>query len=288
MFESLKAELREWRLTLGFNRVANPCAPVYDPALWNDAGELWQQDALIDLLTRHPEIENPLRHYFQNPVFSNRYYFCQSSGRPLIGFLNLLNYILKNKDEIDRIFGDMPSEAVSRFKMDFCETLPYVQLRTNCYAHAVNYRAEEEEFPGAKLQPGGLSGAPITFRTDSEGHYYEDVLSGIVRDGAKLYSGKKSHPPAREGFYRIDLLVYYEKAADEPLTDFHVIRENADGSPSHKVGHRPSGKLPGFPEILRYRPGPGTYFRKASLYVPEGGLTRQAPAPPVKPQHFSP
>lgn len=257
-----------------FNQAVNPFAPVYNPAIWGDAGENWQKAAFIALLNRHPAINICLKRLLQSNIF-DRQCFDPASGSPNIEILNALYHILTATDQSIQALSKATGAAFLRFKDDYRKTLPHIQLRTNCYAHAVNYQADGE-LPGVRLQPGDLSGKPFTIRTDSEDHYFKDLVDGITRDGGKLFFGN-TLPPLREGFYRASLLISY-KTPD--LRDFHCTRENRDGTISHKPGHTPSDIMPNFPRRLPSPCLPAPYIHTAFFYIPEGGLTKRTPAAP--------
>lgn len=134
-------------LRSAFNAEANPYAPPYDPAFWNDPegcpGDSFQHfvesyEDIIDVLSnRHPDRLGDER------------------SIEISKLLDVLKvYLMLNPRTFSEITG-LSMERISSLRTAYQETFGHVQWRTNCYAHAVNFPGTGR-LPGFRLVPGGL------------------------------------------------------------------------------------------------------------------------------------
>jgi hypothetical protein len=103
-----------------------------------------------------------------------------------------------------------------------------IQGSTNCYAYALNMR---EGFPpGHKLQPGELSGNPLSSLADvTVPKIIELTIADARMEGYPFYPVSRN-TTCGVGTYKVALVV-------DPNRDYHWYRQNPDGSWSHKRGH---------------------------------------------------
>jgi len=103
-----------------------------------------------------------------------------------------------------------------------------IQYSTNCYAYMLDRRVGFPE--GHKLQPGELSGTPVSSAADvSVDRIIELVLADAeVSNFSFKEAGAADTCPI--GSYKVALVV-------DPGVDYHWYRQDPDGSWSHKPGH---------------------------------------------------
>lgn len=238
-------------LTQNFNARSNG-APAYDPKPWNDASD----DKISTFYDGHQDQLGKI---------------AAKEGRLYIWPLSQILY--KNTDaQLHAKYGLTLAEA-KEFRAAFTTMAGGMQLSNNCYSYALNHPGNP---PGWKLSPGEKAGLGIARKDEFD----PKDLTRLVKADGLLPAGQE--PVAKKGYYLVAMFVI-------PGDDFHFVRQNEDGSWSHK---------PGDEEVtnMDFKGRPITDPRKASMddyqfvsyfYVPEGGLKFNHPMhqPPAKTKH---
>lgn len=137
-----------------------------------------------------------------------------------------------------------------------------LQKNANCYAFAMGYKDKNSHFP----QPGfyGIPNMPLFHGLDRE-FTCSNYLSRLLLDNPHIYPvcHKKK---CKKGYYKIFFTV-------APNRDYHLYRQNEDGTYSHKPGSTPakmtdsSNRIIKNPQTADRFSGPDDYeFLQPSLY----------------------
>lgn len=103
-----------------------------------------------------------------------------------------------------------------------------VQYSTNCYAYALDRRLGFAE--GHKLQPGELSGNPLSSAADVDVDRIKELVLADAAAADFTFEEIAVKETCPSGTYKVALVV-------DPGVDYHWYRQNPDGSWSHKPGH---------------------------------------------------
>lgn len=226
-------------------------APAYEPNAWNDAPDERVEKFYSthqDQLAKVAKIE----------------------GRLYIWPLAQVLY--KNTDQqMHAKYGLTLAEA-KEFRAAFDVMTAGRQLRNNCYSYAINH---PDNPPGWKLSPGEKAGLGIA----KDDKFRPKTLTHLVEADGLLPAGQD--PVAKKGYYLVAMFVI-------PGDDFHFVRQNNDGTWSHKPGDEEVTNLD-FKDKRITDPKTanlGDYKFVSYFYVPEGGLKFIHPMhlPPAKPK----
>jgi hypothetical protein len=100
-----------------------------------------------------------------------------------------------------------------------------VQNSTNCCAYALDRRLGFN--PGDKLQPGELSGTPLSSRSDIEVSKIIELVDADAAAEGLIFESASADETCPKGTYKVALGV-------DPKIDYHWYRQNSDGKWSHK------------------------------------------------------
>lgn len=103
-----------------------------------------------------------------------------------------------------------------------------VQYSTNCYAYALDRRLGFSR--GDKLQPGELSGQPLSSSSDIEVSRIIELVEADAAAEGFVFESVSADEICSNGTYKVALVV-------DPKIDYHWYRQNSDGKWSHKPGH---------------------------------------------------
>lgn len=103
-----------------------------------------------------------------------------------------------------------------------------VQYSTNCYAYALNMQTGFSR--GDKLQPGELSGEPLSSSSDIVASRIIELVEADAEAEGFLFENVGAGDECPEDTYKVALVV-------DPQIDYHWYRQNSDGKWSHKPGH---------------------------------------------------
>jgi hypothetical protein len=103
-----------------------------------------------------------------------------------------------------------------------------VQYSTNCYAYALDRHSGFEL--GHKLQPGELSGEPLSTAADVDAGRIQELVEADAEAAGFTFEESTATATCPSGTYKVALVV-------DPGVDYHWYRQNPDGTWSHKPGH---------------------------------------------------
>ena len=199
-----------------FAQRANPWAPKYEPALWNDAS----QTAFEMNMKRYEEHLNRI-----GAVLGDKL------DRPH----KMATLMRHFDDQLLQRLTDAPLPELGVMRKNFMRLLNSTCMSTNCYAYALNIRHGFK--PGDLLTPGSRHAVGGECSVPMNGYNLTVLFDGLAKDGIQTFAGDPNRdlPPA--GFYLVALLVRMAENNPDALRDFHFIRYDRDGGCSHKPGH---------------------------------------------------
>jgi hypothetical protein len=103
-----------------------------------------------------------------------------------------------------------------------------IQFSTNCYAYMLDRRVGFPE--GHKLQPGELSGAPLSSAAEVTADRITELVLADAQAVNFSFEAVDATATCPSGTYKVALVV-------DPGVDYHWYRQNPDGTWSHKPGH---------------------------------------------------
>lgn len=261
-------------------------APPYDPLLWN--GRVSDQDLLafrdlhMSVLERIHAVERDL------PVSEAKGHLTVNPDGAVSSSVALFNKLVEeglNNKEIATKFGLSETEVADfrRPALDFYLGQGFKRY-ANCYTYAMNDPDRYSflgDAPGERVAGTPRDNAKLRedmARVEAEEDYdgfKKNLLLLVESDGA-IIGGPSADPI--DGYYRV--AVYTSpphkgrKSESDPWSDYHFVRENDDGTWSHKPGSGSatnidkSGELMTDPKTANI----GNYEFVTFVYVPEGGL----------------
>lgn len=134
--------------------------------------------------------------------------------------------------------SDLGQLPISGFEVEFDPNLwndgGLVQFSTNCYAYALNQPFGHPA--GHKLQPGELSGSPLSSASDVDVTRIIELTRADAQFAGFTFSEVEPETPCGSGTYKVALVV-------DPAVDYHWYRQNPDGTWSGKSGHTEATNL---------------------------------------------
>lgn len=289
--------------------VPNPSAPAYEPELWNSRVTdrmrsdfmASHRDALLNVLASFV-VSAPL-----------------PSMRPDLDGMSdedkdiKIKTALERFDDKDKLFRDdrklaqyfsLKPEDIPQARQAFAnmrDAYGY-QDYANCYSYAMDdmkglsswYKTMGGDRPGTRA--GGVAGAvdhsDLMIAAQNKGDYEtykRELMAGVIADGAT-----DAGPDAarRDGLYRVAVYGLPPDPSrplkdDDPQMNMHFLRENRDGTWSHKpsADHPVTDRDDLGQAIMDPKTAQlGRYEFIGFVYVPEGGLNVGHPgAPRTKP-----
>jgi hypothetical protein len=234
-----------------------PQAPAYDPGIWNDSSD----DRIDKFYAAHQKELGKIVAVEKEKMY----------------IWPLAQVLYKYDDaQMHRRYGLTLAEA-KEFRQAFADMTDGRQLRNNCYSYAISH---PDNPPGWKLSPGEKAGLGIA----KEGKFDAKDLTRLVEADGLLSAGQ--NPVPKQGYYLVAMFVI-------PQDDFHFVRQDNDGTWSHKPGDEEVTNLDfdGKPITDPRHAALGQYQFVSYFYVPEGGLKFQHPDHPpakAKPRHPAP
>lgn len=261
------------------SKTFNKSAPAYEPELWNNQVSKKQ---MADFIDRHrPVIMQILA---ADQVDKNLFDLSpETRADQAIKLFNSKVERLGSDERVADAFG-LSVADVQKFKPEAKEIYlaEGFQKFSNCYSYAMNDRdrySNNGDNPGERAS--GIPDAPNyrqlaseTEKTHDYKKYKELLIKGVEADGA-IIAGKDAGQ--MDGHYRVAVYAMPpQKMAkgDNGWTDMHFVRENQDGTWSHKPGSLDvtdkdaSGKTITNPKTANL----GGYEFLTYVYVPQGGL----------------
>lgn len=111
------------------------------------------------------------------------------------------------------------------------------QRYNNCYTYALGYYVNPvtgQRFNGKGVNPGGLSGNPITMNDLSNPSTFKTKVEAAMQRDCNYYGGDfaeiTSSTQPRQGYYKVALVL-------DPGNDYHWYRQLSDGKYGHKPGN---------------------------------------------------
>lgn len=195
---------------------ANPWAPKFEPALWNDVS----QTAYDIQVKRYEPHLAKLRTALADPL-----------DRPH----KLAVLLARYNDDLLQMLTKAPAHEITVMRRNFMHLLDSTCMSTNCYAYMLdkrqNFKPGDLLTPGYRHAIGGDCSAPLA------GRNLAALFAGLAQDGIEIFSGDPNRDRAPDGYYLGALLVRMADNNPEHLKDFHFIRYDRDGRCSHKLGH---------------------------------------------------
>lgn len=271
-----------------------PSAPEYEPEKWNsqvtesDVEQFYEQNGdIVRRLYADKRNDIPpgqLERIFQSPGDRNMV----TLTAPVL-LAEALERHHNDSQKVSEIIGVPSAEfpaILERFNT-FYQKQGY-QDYANCYTYAMNdndgiYSPDKSlqgDQPGERVKGSGHLAVDDVRRAYPDGNYeaYKRALmQDILADGA-LPGGMDAE--RKEGFYRVGVYALPTERLSEGdringgTTDMHFVRENRDGTWSHKPGRQgvtdrdSNGQQITDPKTARI----GDYDFLGFVYVPEGGL----------------
>ena len=180
-----------------------------------------------------------------------------------------------------------------RTRFDQLAELQGYQAYANCYTYAMNdidgIKSPDKNLhgddPGRRALRSGDLSSEIADKNQDYESYKKALLDDVISDGSQR-GGMDAKP--KEGHYRV--AVYSKPPENVPqgdrdngaFTDMHFVRENKDGTWSHKPGREAvtDKDVDGKPIIDPKTANVGGYDFLGYVYVPEGGLDVGRPGEP--------
>jgi hypothetical protein len=265
-------------------------APVYEPQAWNDVS----YGQLGDFYTKHDKaveriIERSYARLHKDPAIA----FRRNAHTPPEKAFNVIvighTYIRQNPSAtLPELAGAMARE----YELPYIETLSIaVQARdlykprgyqqtNNCYAYAVNDRdksfdaADFQGNPGDRTMGTEKARHVDPYKAKNFAAFVQQTIEGNISDGM-IFTGKRME--TRAGFYRTALYarpIAHDVHDPVEAMDYHYIRQNRDGTWSHKFGALfvtdldYGGKIITDPKAASM----GAYKFIGYFLVPKGGL----------------
>ncbi len=160
------------------------------------------------------------------------------------------------------------------------------QQTNNCLAYSVNDRARSFDPKDYQGHPGSRTLGDAAWKVDNfKAKNYDafvaQTIRGNIADGM-IFTGDKMS--SREGYYRVALYVRpIDKDVTDPMEamDYHYVRQNRDGTWSHKFGALVVTNLDYSEKIIIHpqTADMGAYRFKGYFLVPRGGLDVGAATP---------
>lgn len=257
----------------------NKSAPPYEPELWNSQVSEKQMNAFIgrnrSTLLKVLGTEKVNEDLFNLSPATR-------AEQAIVAFNSAVENKLSDQKMADT-FG-LSVADVQKFKPE--AKAIYLALGfekfANCYSYAMN---DHDRYSNGGDSPGerasGIPGSPnyheratATEKNKDYAEYKKMLLKGVEADGAIL-AGKEA--AQMDGYYRVGVYAMPPgkmPKGDNSWTDMHFVRENPDGTWSHKPGTTAvtdkdsGGKAITNPKTANM----GGYEFLTYVYVPQGGL----------------
>lgn len=266
--------------------IFNRSAPAYEPELWNSRVS---KDELLAFRDRYTDVLTPVyRHVtsLSSDILLGEIAKGNAEGFVHTGITAFNKAVEQGMDDkaIAQKFG-ISEEQSAAFRAPALDIYlrQGVEKYTNCYSYAMNdpdRYSYEGDIPGSRIDSSSLSFAlreeegRVERERDYAGHK-AILLKQIEADGAII-----GGPDAEllDGYYRVAVYTMPpekgSKSGDDVWSDMHFVREDNDGTWSHKPGslavtnRDKQGKPITDPKTADI----GGYEFVSFVYVPEGGL----------------
>ena len=199
-----------------FQARANPWAPKYEQALWNDCSET----AYEMTIKRYASVLGTAASVLGTQI-----------NRPA-HVATLLR--LYNDDLLNMITRADPAD-IKLMRGSLMHFLDTTCMSTNCYAYGLDIRRGFR--PGDLLTPGYRSQVGAECSHPLIGKNISTLFDGLAKDGFEFFKGHPNSDRPPEGFYLTALLIHHDDARPGKIKDFHFVRYDRDGGCSHKLGH---------------------------------------------------
>ncbi len=275
----------------------NPSAPRYEPELWNSRvsesdlrGFLKDNREIVARILARDEYRRPAS---ESDVSMIQYKIDRNPvGRTRDALVQFNSAVVRFEGDLDKVakhFG-MTADETRRFEPLARETYlaQGFQEYANCYSYAMNDMDRYNlggDVPGERANYGNSLASETSFET-----YKKELIKAVEADGAMI-GGANAEPIA--GYYRVAVFARppYEDPkvrGDNPLMDYHFVRENGDGTWSQKQGTSAktgSGIVTNLDDNGKVITDPrsaalGRYEFLTYVYVPQGGLDVGPPYEP--------
>jgi hypothetical protein len=215
--------LRRW-----ISNDKNPCAPQFNPAMWNDAGplssknkKLYQfQREYINDIDENEDLRVILRTALGMDVSELCFHSFYTAPEKFSKRFSISRESISSLQELGRTYFSK------------------IQFTNNCYSYAWN-DAVVQKIPGDLPPPGYRSGCAQYWNIT-----LEDTLEKLEKDGAHFCG--YTLPSIKDDYYRAVFMT--SKASGQYLPQIHFRREDNDGGVSEKWGHNPVSRVrPSYP-----------------------------------------
>ena len=232
-----------------FQARANPWAPKYEHALWNDFSE--------------PAYEMTLKRY--NPVLSAA---AKVLGIQIDRPAHVAQLLRLYSDDLLNMITRVDPADIKRMRGDLMHFLDTTGMSTNCYAYGLDIRRGFK--PGDLLTPGYLSQVGGDCSQTLANKNISTLFDGLAKDGFEFFNGHPNRDRPPEGFYLTALLIHHDDTQPGKIKDFHFVRYDRDGGCSHKLGHSYVGRSYVGKDIIDpMKPGSfGDYKYEGCILVP--------------------
>lgn len=185
------------------------------------------------------------------------------------------NTPLLNLVDLSREVPASPGRSAPRFEPDRWNARPEV---ANCYVYAANDFNPRYSDRYTGMDPGNFADFPADLDLSSNSgremrRYANWLIEGAVRDGMQWTGNNATAAP---GHYKIALFVApgNPHSTREEHMDYHWVRQDADGTWSHKFGSQPvrNTDLAGRAITDPRRAAFGNYRFVGFFDVPQGGI----------------
>ena len=259
----------------------SPHAPAYEPEKWNS--QRTEQD-YEEYFSEHEDLLGPPKGLTDEEIeIFNTFNPPEQRVNALVNMVN--TNVMKGATDSDlaETFGISKREAKQlREDSDELYQKQGYEKHANRYSYAINdpdrYRPSGDNPGDRTIKLEGGKERSEEFSTamenkDFEG-YKKALVENVVSDGA-IAGGEDAQ--AKEGYYRVAVYALPPEKQTNPNAlpmDMHFVRENPDGTWSHKLGSNPvidtdsDGNVIEDPKTAHI----GEYEFVEYVYVPEGGL----------------